>query len=98
MNLASMCGYKNKGIISMEQYCGFKIYAKFNFNEKRNENNENTFDMYINIFFKILFHTIIYCSYNSTYIFFLWFKALMSGHELEGAYIDIVPSECVFPM
>ena len=46
-----MCGNKNREAFPSEQYCGLKIYEKFNLYEICNKYNENTFAIYI--FFNI---------------------------------------------
>ena len=38
---------KNREVFPSEQYCGLKIYEKFNLYEICNKYNENTFAIYI---------------------------------------------------
>ena len=64
-----MCGNKNREAFPSEQYCGLKIYEKFNLYEICNKYNENTFAIYI-IFLTFPLHTMIYLlQQSSTHVF-----------------------------
>ena len=64
--------FKNKRSISLRTV--LRIYEKFNFYKIWNKYNENIF-----IFSTFIIHTIIYCSNDPAYMYFLWSSALMSA-------------------